>query len=399
MAELSLGTEARSAPVRELSSRFEAEFGAAPDGIWAAPGRVNLIGEHTDYNGGFSLPVALDRCTRVAVRRRADRLLRLRSQQAEAVELRWDELAPGRVSGWAAYIAGCAWALRDTGAAATGFDLLVDGDVPLGAGLSSSAALSCASTLALAELWGCVAPRLALARWAQRAEAEFAGVPCGLLDQIASLCSSAGHALLIDFETLELENLELNLSAAGLELWIIDTRHARELAAGAYRARRESCEEAARALGVSSLRHATEKTLELRRDRLPPECQRRARHVLAENARVLAAAQLLRDLGVGADPARLGELGPLLSRSHASLRDDFEVSVPALDVAVASAAGAGALGARLVGGGFGGSVLALVQRGRGAEVQSAVHAAFQERGWAAPALLSVQPGSPASRLG
>jgi galactokinase len=253
--------------------------------------------------------------------------------------------------------------------------------------------------LALAELWGWAAPRLALAHWAQRAEAEFAGVPCGLLDQIASLCASAGRALLIDFEALQFESLELNLSGAGLELWIIDTLHPRALATGAYRARRESCEEAARALGVSSLRHARLAALELRHERLAPECQRRARHVLTENARVLAAAQLLREIRAGADPARLGELGPLLSRSHASLRDDFEVSVPALDVAVASAEGAGALGARLIGGGFGGSVLALVPRGRSAAVQSAVSAAFQAHGWAEPALLSVRPGSPASRLG
>lgn len=381
-----------------LARSFEIAFGVAPEGVWAAPGRVNLIGEHTDYNAGFALPLALRERTWIALRRRPDGHVRLRSGQADAAELEFEEIAPGRVPGWAAYVAGSAWAAREAGARATGFEALVDSDVPIGAGLSSSAALSCATVLGLAELWGFEASRVDLARLAQRAETEIAGTPCGLMDQLTSLCAREGRALAIDFQTLKLEPLELPLAAAGLALLIIDTRQPHALVEGAYRARRESCARAAELLGVASLRQATLGALAAAGARLGAEATRRARHVITENERVLAAVSLLRAAARDGHSELLRELGPLLHASHASLRDDFEVSVPALDVASASAEKAGALGARLVGGGFGGSVLALVPSARVPAVSEAVNAAFLAQGWEAPRLLTAEAGAGAGRV-
>jgi galactokinase len=342
--------------------------------------------------------LALEERTWVAVRPTPDGHIRLRSQQAAAAELELDEIAPARVQGWAAYVAGAAWAARAAGARASGFELLVDSDVPIGAGLSSSAALSCATVLALAELWGFEASRVDLARLAQRAETEIAGTPCGLMDQLTSLCAQPGCALAIDFQTLEIEPLQLPLASAELTLLVIDTRQPHALVEGAYRARRESCARAAELLGVESLREATLGGLAKAEARLGPEATRRARHVISENERVRAAISLLRAAARDGQSERLRELGPLLQRSHASLRDDFEVSVPALDVASASAEGAGALGARLVGGGFGGSVLALVPTLRVPAVSEAVTAAFLAEGWGAPRLLTAEAGAGAARV-
>jgi len=394
---------ALGARVERLTQAFAERMGALPEGVWAAPGRVNLIGEHTDYNGGFALPIAIEQCALVALRQRPDRLLRLSSAQAGDVEVRLEELAPGQGLGWAAYVAGAAWAalhagaLPDTGRSA-GFDLLLDSDVPIGAGLSSSAALSCATMLALSDLWGLGRSRLELALLAQRAENEIAGVPCGLLDQLASLCAEEGHALWIDFQANSAQPISLPLRAAQLELLVIDTRCPHRLVDGAYGERRVACQATAQVLGLETLRDAPLAELEHQRARLGPERTRRARHVITENARVLAAVSALRDVAAGAAPEGLALLGPLLSASHASLRDDFAVSVPELDLAAASAERAGALGARLVGGGFGGSVLCLVRAGRGTAVQASVRSAFLAQGWAEPVCFPANAGHGARRL-
>jgi galactokinase len=381
------------ARARELARRFEQCMGAAPEGVWAAPGRANLIGEHTDYNDGFALPFGIEQCALVAVRRRTDSLLRLVSAQSGELELSLAELTGERIAGWAAYVAGSAWSLMAAGAQLGGMDLLLDSDVPIGAGLSSSAAVECATLVALSELSGFAKTPIELARLAQRAENQVAGVPCGLMDQLASMCAESERVLCVDFQSTSVAPVALPLAAAGLELLVVDTRAPHQLADGAYADRRRACQEAARALGVATLRDANPEALA--RAALPAEWQRRARHVISENARVLAAVGILRAAGPA---SRLERLGPLLSASHASLRDDFEVSVPHLDVAQAAAEAAGALGARLMGGGFGGSVLALLHCSARAAVESALGAAFRERGWREPGLFSARPSSGARRV-
>jgi galactokinase len=378
-----------------LARRFEQRFGAAPEGVWAAPGRANLIGEHTDYNAGFALPFGLEQRALVALRRRSDARLLLCSEQTGASELGLAELRGQRIAGWPAYVAGVAWAAMDAGAQGTGFELLLDSDVPMGAGLSSSAALECATLVALAELWGFDRTPLELALLAQRAEQRVAGVPCGLMDQLTSMCARQAQILLVDFASASVTPLPLPLAEAGLELWLIDTRAPHQLADGAYAERRAACQDAARALGVSTLREADASLLSSAAGRLSELAERRARHVISENARVLEAAEILS----GAGPAsRLERLGPLLSASHASLQQDFEVSVPQLDVAQSAAEAAGALGARLIGGGFGGSVLALTPAGAGDELCAVVSREFALRGWAAPRLFPARPAAGAARL-
>lgn len=389
---------ALGARAQALVHHFRALFGAEPEGVWAAPGRVNLIGEHTDYNAGFALPLGIEQCALVSIRRRADDVIRLASTAAGRTELVLADAVPGRVTGWAAYVAGVAWAAREAGARASGFDLVLDSDVPMGAGLSSSAAVECATALGLCELWGAPLERLELARLAQRTEVEVAGVPCGLMDQLASCYAEPGCALFVDFQSLEVEVLALPLDAAGLDLLVIDTRAPHQLADGAYAERRRTCERAAAALGLASLREATLPQLEASSALLGALELKRARHVVSENARVLAAVSALRSVADTAPGAALGRLGPLLSASHASLREDFEVTVPHLDVAAAAAEAAGALGARMVGGGFGGSVLALVAQGQLRAVSEAVCAAYAACGWAEPQLLHVSAGAGARRV-
>jgi galactokinase len=401
MSESRSGIRDELPRARKLWRVFESKFGSPPLGVWAAPGRVNLIGEHTDYNEGFALPLGIEQRALVAVRPRRDDELRLESRQAGYERLRLEEVAPGRVSGWAAYVAGAAWAAIQDGAAGTGLDLMLDSDVPIGAGLSSSAAVECASLVAVAELWGMSRQRLELARLAQRAEIEIAGVPCGLMDQLTSMCAEPEHALCLDFRSLHVEPLPLPLETAGLRLLVIDTRSPHQLADGAYAERRSACHEAAEILGVRALRDATPELLLAVRPRLAGKLAQRARHVVTENARVLSAVAALREAGQergAAVSAALARLGPILSASHASLRDDFEVTVPRLDVAAAAAERAGALGARMIGGGFGGSVLALVREPEFDAVANAVREAFLEQGWEAPLPIHAQAGAGAGRL-
>ncbi|MGH3938678.1 MAG: galactokinase [Pseudonocardiaceae bacterium] len=337
-----------------LRAAFRAAFGREPDGVWSAPGRVNLIGEHVDYAAGLCLPLALPQRTEVAAARRTDRRLRLWSMQpgAQPWEGSLDTVGPGHPLGWAGYPAGVLWAL---GHPAGGLDLLVGESVPPGAGLGSSAALECAvalavDTLADLGLGESTAGRAVLAAACQRAENEVVGALTGGMDQIASLCCIAGHALLLDCRDGSTRQVPLNLAAAGLTLLVIDTRAPHRLVEGEYAARRHSAEQAAAALGVPSLREADQ--LDCLAD---PLLRRRARHVVSEIARVREVVEFL-------DAGRIRDIGTLLDASHTSLRDDAEVSSPELDCVVDAARAAGALGARMTGGGFGGSALALVER-------------------------------------
>jgi galactokinase len=376
-----------------LAAAFSARAGRAPDGVWFAPGRVNLIGEHTDYSDGFVLPVAIDRGVRVAAARRGDRRLRCWSlQEEDRLDADLAALGPGKVDGWAAYPAGVAWALGEAGLAAEGADLLVDGDVPAGAGLSSSAALECATALALVDLRGAgAADRVELARLARRAEVEAVGMPCGVMDQMVCMLAREGHALFLDTRTLATEHLPLDLDGAGLRLLVIDTRASHRLVDGAYAERHEAVEAAARVLGVAALRDATVEQVRAAAAELGEPGWRRALHVVSENARVLATVELLRSW-------RLDRIGPLLEASHASLRDDFEVSCPELDTAVEAAVGGGAVGARMTGAGFGGSAIALVPAERADAVADRVREAFDSARFRAPEILPVVPRAGATRV-
>ena len=381
----------RSADAHRVVAWFQERFGADPHGLWHAPGRANLIGEHTDYNEGFVLPFALDRGTLTAAALTGASVLEVRSMQVAdgGLTVPLDELAPGTVTGWAAYPAGVAWALREAGYPVGGACLAIDSDLPQGAGLSSSAALECGVALALTQLLGIEVPRPELAALAQRAENDFVGVPSGIMDQSASLLCRAGHALLLDCRSGEATAVPLDPAAAGLALLIIDTRARHALSDSGYAARRRECEAAARALGVRSLRDIDDAQDAVSR-LADPVLRRRARHVITENHRVLQAVDLMRG-------GQFGSVGRLLSASHTSLADDFEISWPEADTAVEAAVGAGAPGARMMGGGFGGSVIALVPEDA-APVRAAVCAAFDRRGWPAPGFLGAPPSDAARRL-
>lgn len=370
---------------------FERVHGRRPEVVWRAPGRVNLIGEHTDYNDGFVLPLALPLEIRVAAARRDDELLRMASLQADAqvVQVRLDELVPGAVDGWAAYVAGTAWSLRSDGVDVPGADLLVDGEMPRGAGLSSSAALECASAGALLDLAGAERAPAAVALLAQRAENEFVGMPCGVMDQFASTSARAGHLLLLDTRDLHVEHIPFDLEAEGLTLLVIDTRAPHRLVDGEYAARRADCERAAALLGLRSLREVAD--LDAALAALDDgTLRRRVRHVVSENGRVLEVVALLRAGDVRA-------IGPALTASHASLRDDYQVSCTELDLAVATALAAGAHGARMTGGGFGGSAIALVETDAVPAVRAAVLEAFAEAGLTEPGFLEAVPAAGSGR--
>ncbi len=388
---------------RDLLTRT---FGPGEAGVWAAPGRVNLIGEHTDYNAGLCLPVALPHRTCVAARPRTDRTVRLVSAQEPGTHrIDLDDVRPGAVTGWAAYVVGVAWALVAEGLApadrARGFDVAVDSCEPYGAGLSSSAALECAAAIALDDLWdlglaGDDTGRARLAAACVRAENEVAGAPTGGMDQSASLRSRAGHALLLDFRDGGARHVPVALAAAGLDLLVVDTRAPHALVDGQYAARRQSCDTAARRLGVASLREVDDlgAALAALDD---PVSRRRVRHVVTEVERV---ARFVAVLDAGPPTAdRLRELGDLMAASHASLRDDYEVSCPELDLAVDTAVAAGAHGARMTGGGFGGSAIALVDAGDARRVAAAVTGAFAAAGFTEPAFLLAPAGGPAARVG
>ncbi|SED20949.1 galactokinase [Streptomyces sp. TLI_105] len=377
-----------------LAADFEALYGAAPDGLWAAPGRVNLIGEYTDFNDGFVLPLALPHTTVAAVSRRDDGVLRLHSADIDGgiVQLDVEALEPLSGGGWAAYPAGVVWALREAGHPVAGADVHLTSTVPTGAGLSSSAALEVVTALALNDLFGLGLSRPELARLAQRAENAFVGVPCGVMDQMASACAEEGHALHLDTRDLSYRQVPFDLAREGLRLLVVDTRVKHALGDGAYAERRAGCEAGARALGVRTLREVSAAHLPAALARLADETIRRyVRHVVSDNARVERTIALL---DAGAPRA----VGAVLTEGHASLRDDLRVSCPELDLVVEAANAAGALGARMTGGGFGGSAVVLVEAGRSEEVSAAVGKAFAGAGYAAPGIFPAVPSAGARRL-
>jgi galactokinase len=364
-------------------------------GVWRAPGRANLMGEHTDYNRGLVLPFAIAQSVTVAAVRRDDRMLVLRSRtvSGESATIALDSLAPGTVTGWAAYPAGIAWALREAGYQVPGATIDISSDLPAGAGLSSSAGLECSTALALTGLADVNIPRRELTEIARRAENEFVGVPSGVMDQSASLLCEAGHALLLDCGTLEISQVPFDPAAAGAGLLVINTRAEHAHAGGDYARRRAECEEAARQLGVPFL--GCVKNPDDAGRLADPILRGRARHVINDNARVLAAVDLLRS--ASADPGAYRKIGALLSAAHRSLRDDFNISWPHADATVGAALAAGALGARMIGGGFGGSVLALVPTDAGPAVRTAIADAFVRHSWAAPEFIETIPSGGARR--
>lgn len=382
----------------ELADRVRAAFAEAYGGpavaVGRAPGRVNLIGEHTDYNHGLVLPVALPHATYAAMAPRTDGRIRIGSlEEATPWSGSLEDVGPGSVDGWAAYAAGVLWAMREDGYGVPGVDLLVHGTVPLGAGLSSSAALECSVALAACGLLG-VEPdagvRQRLVAACMRAETEVAGAPTGGMDQTVSLLASAGSALLIDFDVAAgtegaTQDVALGLDDAGLALLVTDTRVSHALVDGGYAARRADCEAAAEALGVPSLRRASLTEVEGLDDE---RVRRRARHIVTEIDRVRATVAAL---GAGDWQG----VGRAFRDSHVSMRDDFEISCPELDVAVTTAVEAGAIGARMTGGGFGGSSIALVPVERVDAAVRAIDAAFVAAGFGPPQHLRAVPSTAA----
>ena len=386
------GTDAEGTDADTVARSFVQRTGREPDGVWAAPGRVNLIGEHTDYNDGFVMPFALPQAVTVAASVRDEDTWSVTSLTVPATEtFHRADLRPGMGGGWIAYCAGVVWVLAEAGYEVGGAELVLTSDVPRGAGLSSSAALECGVLTALADLYALDITPLERAQLARRCENVYVGAPTGLMDQAASTLCTADHALFFDCRSFAADQVPLDLAAAGLEILILDTRTPHDLVDSEYATRRTTCEEAARLLDVAALRDVDD--LDAALCRLPEETmRRRVRHVVTENARVEAAADLLR-------AGRIADLAPLLDASHRSMRDDFEITVPTVDLAVESARSAGALGARMTGGGFGGCIVALVEADAGDRVGTAVAAAFGAAGHGRPQWFLARPSPGARRLG
>ena len=360
-----------------------------PDVIASAPGRVNLIGEHIDYSQGFVLPFAITYRTTAQIRWRDDQVIRIRSKQQidDVISSSIADLTPGSQGGWERYVLGVIWALGIN----EGVDIEIDGDVPLGAGLSSSAALECAVATGLNELFSLGLDTKQLALLAQKAENEYVGVPCGIMDQSVSLMAEAGSALLLDCRDLSTSLVPFDLGASGLELLIIDTQAHHALVDGEYAKRREACESASSKLHIASLRDIDISALMAGKDLLSDEEFKRAHHAVSEMARTLAAVDVLRQKGFVA-------LGALITQSHISLRDYYEVSCPELNCAVDVALAQGALGARMIGGGFGGSAIALVAQAQIEEIKDAIAEAFNSAQFAEPRFFTSLPSAGAQTV-
>ncbi|MFB7460823.1 galactokinase [Streptomyces sp. NPDC056188] len=379
----------------EVREGFVELYGAEPEGVWAAPGRVNLIGEHTDYNDGFVMPFALPHVTTAAVARRDDGVLRLHSADVPGgpVELRLDELAPESDRGWTAYPAGVVWALREAGHEVTGADVHLTSTVPTGAGLSSSAALEVVVALALNDLYALGLKGWRLARLCQRAENVYVGAPTGIMDQTASACCEAGHALFLDTRDLSQRQIPFDLAAEGLRLLVVDTRVEHAHSGGEYGRRRAGCEKGAALLGVDALRDIPRDGLDAALAELAgeEEVARLVRHVVTENGRAERVVSLLESGDIRA-------IGPILTEGHASLRDDFRVSCPELDLVVDTALASGALGARMTGGGFGGSAIVLTDTADVPTLTKAMEEAFTKAAHTPPRVFEAVPAAGARRL-
>lgn len=373
----------------QIEKKFLETFGAEPDLVAAAPGRVNLIGEHIDYSDGFVLPFAIKDRTLVAARKRNDSAVRIASAQRrnKIVTVDISKVKPGLKGEWERYALGVLWALG----VKKGVDLLIDGHVPLGAGLSSSAALECSVATAMNHLFDLGFNLDELARLTQKAENKYVGVPCGIMDQSVSLMATQGSALLLDCRDLSTKNIPFDVASSGLELLIIDTQAHHALTDGGYAERRASCESVVAKLGITSLRELTMEQLEKSRGLLTETEFVRARHAVTEMKRVLDCVQALSD-------SNFALVGELINQSHASLRDDYTVSCPELDTAVDAALAAGALGSRMVGGGFGGSAIALIQASKTTETIKAIEKAFSNKAFKAPRFFTSLPSQGAELL-
>ncbi|MFD5796139.1 galactokinase [Streptomyces diastatochromogenes] len=380
---------------QQVRERFAELYGAEPEGVWAAPGRVNLIGEHTDYNDGFVMPFALPHQATAAVSRRTDGVLRLHSADVEGgiVELRLDALAPQSDQNWTAYPAGVVWALREAGHEVTGADIHLSSTVPTGAGLSSSASLEVVIALALSDLYDLGLQRWQLARLCQRAENVYVGAPTGIMDQTASACCESGHALFLDTRDLSQQQIPFDLAAEGLRLLVVDTQVKHAHSGGEYGKRRAGCEKGAALLGVDALRDVAYADLDAALARLGDEEEvvRLVRHVVTEDQRVERVVALLR-------AGETRAIGPVLTEGHASLRDDFRISCPELDLVVDTALANGALGARMTGGGFGGSAIVLAEASDVDTLTKAVEEAFAVAGFTAPRVFEAVPSAGARRV-
>lgn len=374
-------------PRERAIHQFQTRFGEFPAFIVRAPGRVNLLGEHTDYNEGFVLPVAVDRAAWVAASPRLDPVAHIAALDiGEEVTFPLNPVPP-REGNWADYPRGVAWALGERGFSLSGLNAVLTSDVPIGAGLSSSAAVEVAFAWTWRTLSNLPLDRTELALLCQRAENEYVGVRCGIMDQMASVWGREGHAILLDCRTLEVEHVPI---PPGVSIVVADTLVRRELAASEYNRRRRECEEAVRILaqylpGIRALRDVTPEDLDRFGHHLPPVLLKRARHVVHSNARVLAAVQAFR-------AGDLVAVGAAMRRSHISLRDDYEVSSPELDtLAEAAWEVPGCYGARLTGAGFGGCIVALADAGAVDELERHLKRVYEARFGRTPTVLVCQP--------
>jgi galactokinase len=366
---------------------FTETFGYSPTGVWSAPGRANLIGEHTDYNEGFVLPFGINRRTYASVSLRSDRTCRVASDiDGKSYQFELGQKPEGL--DWALYPLGVAWAMSEY--ADSGFDCFFTSDVPVGAGLSSSAAIECAIATALNELWEAGRTKQELALLCQKAENQVVGAPTGIMDQTASMLAQPDSAVLLDCQSLEAKSVRLGLAEKGLLVAVIDTRVAHRHSDGGYRVRRESCERGADKMGVSSLRGLSADDLPKAETVLDDVDFRRVRHIVTENDRVLATVKALAN-------GNLPEFGSLLLASHASMRDDFEISIEELDLSVEVAMQTGAVGSRMTGGGFGGAAIAVIDHGLLETLAANCKAAFKDKGYLEPRVFAVEPSEGARR--
>ena len=367
-----------------LASKFQEVFGTRPDIIASAPGRVNLIGEHVDFLDGFVLPFAISDATTVAIAKNSSNKIRCASIQKKGAVSTIDcaNIAPKSGEAWTRYPIGVLWSLGID----TGLDILVDGQVPLGAGLSSSAALECAVATAINELFNLGLTLPELARAAQRAENIYVGMPCGIMDQSVSLMATEGNALLLDTRDLSIEQIPFNIAPLGLELLVIDTQVHHALVDGGYAERRASCEKAIADLGITSLRDISISEFVARKPELDEKTYLRAFHGVTEMQRVLDAVALLK----AGDFVGFGEI---VTAAHISLRDNYTVSCPELNLAVDTALKFGALGSRMIGGGFGGSAIALIKAKDSELIKSEIKSGFMKARFKSPRFFSALPSA------
>jgi galactokinase len=381
-------------PAETARRQFTARFRQPPRWLAAAPGRVNLIGEHTDYNEGFVLPMAIDRETVVAAALNGRNIIRLETSFADKpVEIDPARLTPGSHTSWSDYAAGVIAGFQLLGQKIPGFDAFVDSSVPAGGGLSSSAALEVATATLLEAITGRSLDPVGKALLCQKAEHDYVGVPCGIMDQMASVCGREDHLLLLDCRSRETRLVPFN--DPSVAVLVINTNVRHELSGGEYALRRTQCETAAHALDVASLRDVTEPMLLAGRSKMDSTTFRRARHVVSEIARTLKAADAVA-------ASRWEEVGQLMQASHASLRDDYKVSCPELEVVVDLASApkmkSSIYGCRMTGGGFGGCAIALVRRDAADAVSASIATDYHKRTGIEPSLFLTRPGDGARLL-